>query len=603
MDKELIQEYLRRYDQSFSLPKNNNTLPVLCIDLTAESLCNNQQKFADWLLKNAPSDAGVFSSGALIFYGYRMGAVRLKGKNECITRQGGYKDNAILTYSLDEILDEETDEENPDTHVSHIIEWAINPKSNTDIADEVIGKMIVPMVINLYKTSTPDKRTECTVVMPPISEEIEIQDWAPLFSGIKARNLQINIVNYGHLLTLTEDERQYIFQYQTDGSREYVIVSAYEVIRGHNTCLGSLAFDVNDFDRQYVLKDIKPISLTVDSRQECYEKKSESEPQNDWTYIPCRYPVHIGFNSFLGNNAATFGREYYKLSKKADGTHEGANEIKTAFHKNEALQATEICARLLNEQNLYNISLGDLVYVASILQRDKAFVPVTIGTKKDYRLGTLRKFAPLIDVERLSEIPSNYNSLSWRIKDKSKKTIPYFDLKKMNVTENQIIESVVGYYDHCTTDTVADELLYYRRNGEDPSAFFVTKVFMYMSQMDSLVIESRNEFITSVENVDEVEYQEIDKSFIPVTKPKVTHPQRSNMAASLIDNRVLDMTIGQLGLSVRSYNCLNRANIRTVRDIIKLSRADLYKIRNLGRRNQEEVIEKIHKLGLTIAGE
>lgn len=602
MNKEIIQEYLRRFDQSFSLLKNDNMLPVLCINIDAEHLRENQQTFADWIMKDIYPDADVFSACALIFYGYRLGAVRLKGKNECVTRQGGYRDNAVLTYSLDEILDEETDENNPNTQVSHIIKWAINPKSNIDIADDVIEKMIVPMVMNLYKASTPDKRTICTVVMPPFSEEIEIQDWTTIFSRIKAKNLHINIMNYGHLLSLKENERQYIFQHQSDGQNEYVIVSAYEVIRGHNTCLGSLAFDVNDYDHQYILQDIKPISLNIDNRQARYEKKDDSELVKNWESVPCRYPVHGGFNSFLGNNAATFGREYYKLSDKSSGSYGDTDEIKTIFHKDEALQATEICSRLLNENNLYNIALGDLVYVANILQRDKSFVSVTIGTKKNYRLGTLRKFLPLSNVDGLSEIPSNYNSLSWRIKDKSKKLIPYFKLNK-NSQENQIIESVVDYYDHCTTETVADELLFFRKNGEDPSAFFVAKVFMYMTQMDSLEIESRNEFVTVTENVDEVEYQEFDKSQIPVTETNIIYEQKSNNTKTVIDNRVLDITVGQLGLSVRSYNCLNRASIRTVRDIIKLSRADLLRIRNLGKRNQEEVAEKIHELGLKLMDE
>lgn len=406
MDKELVQEYLRRFDQTFSLLKNGNEASVWCIDLSEEDLRQHQQDFADRMLQEGSLETDVFSSGALIFYGYRLGAVRLKGKNECFTRQGGYMDNAIWTYNLDEILDEETEDDNPDACASHIIEWIINPGSNTDVAEAVIGKMIIPLVNNLCKITPPGKWTECTVVMPPISREIEIQDWSNLFVGVKAKDLQVNIVNYGQLLSLSEDERQYILLYQTDGFREYVVVSAYEVIRGHNTCLGCLAFDVNDSDRQYILQDIKPVSLAIDNRQERYEKKEKIEQKNDWDFLTCKYPVNSGFNSFLGSHAASFGRELYKLSGVEDNSHLEAEAVKAVFHGNEALQIVEVCSRLMDEQNLYNIALGDLVYVANILQRNKSFKTVSIETSKNYKLGTYKQFASFVDINKLSSIPS-----------------------------------------------------------------------------------------------------------------------------------------------------------------------------------------------------
>lgn len=601
MDKELIQEYQRRFDNKFSLPKKESKVQVWNIDLSEENL--HQQEFANRIIKKEAYENDVFYLGALIFYGYRLGVFRLKDKNECFTRQGGYRDNAILPYNLDEILDEETVDDNSDSHTSNIIEWITNPGSNTDVAQAVIGKMIIPLVKNLCRATPPGKRIECTVVMPPISKDIEIQNWSELFAGVKEK-IQINIVNYGHLLTLSEDDRQYIFQHQTDGLREFVIVSAYEVIKGYNVCLGSLAFDVNNFDRQYILQDVRPISFMIDNRQQRqrYEKREKIEKKNDWKYISGKYSVNSRFNSFLGNHTSSFGREMYKLSG-VDDFYDGVNEIKKVFHKNEALQVIEVCARLLNEQNLYNIALGDLVYVANILQRCKAFKTVLVGTKKDYKLGTYNQFAPLVDINKIHTIPSNYSTFSWQIKDKRKNLIPYFKLDAKKHNENQIIESVVEHFEHCTTERVADELLYLFKNGEDPSAFFVAKVFMYMSQMDSLKIESRNEIITSIENVDDVQFKEIDKSHIKITKPTISNKKQRSPSQHQSNIYVLDKNIRELNLSVRSYNCLNRAGIYTVRDIVKKSRADLAKVRNLGKKNQDEVVAKIHKLGLKFAGE
>ncbi|MDR0979143.1 MAG: DNA-directed RNA polymerase subunit alpha [Lachnospiraceae bacterium] len=62
--------------------------------------------------------------------------------------------------------------------------------------------------------------------------------------------------------------------------------------------------------------------------------------------------------------------------------------------------------------------------------------------------------------------------------------------------------------------------------------------------------------------------------------------------------KVLEMPIEELELSVRSYNCLKRANISTVEDLARKSGADMMKVRNLGKKSLDEVINKLHSLGL-----
>ena len=63
--------------------------------------------------------------------------------------------------------------------------------------------------------------------------------------------------------------------------------------------------------------------------------------------------------------------------------------------------------------------------------------------------------------------------------------------------------------------------------------------------------------------------------------------------------RVLEMNIDELELSVRSYNCLKRANINTVEELINRTPEDMMKVRNLGRKSLEEVIAKLKELGLS----
>lgn len=65
--------------------------------------------------------------------------------------------------------------------------------------------------------------------------------------------------------------------------------------------------------------------------------------------------------------------------------------------------------------------------------------------------------------------------------------------------------------------------------------------------------------------------------------------------------KVLEMTIEELDLSVRSYNCLKRAGINTVEDLTNRTEEDMMKVRNLGRKSLEEVLQKLHGLGLSLA--
>jgi len=70
-----------------------------------------------------------------------------------------------------------------------------------------------------------------------------------------------------------------------------------------------------------------------------------------------------------------------------------------------------------------------------------------------------------------------------------------------------------------------------------------------------------------------------------------------------IKEKVLEMTIEELDMSVRSFNCLKRAGIDTVEDLTKRTETDMIKVRNLGKKSLEEVIQKLHSLGLDLKHE
>ena len=66
-------------------------------------------------------------------------------------------------------------------------------------------------------------------------------------------------------------------------------------------------------------------------------------------------------------------------------------------------------------------------------------------------------------------------------------------------------------------------------------------------------------------------------------------------------NKVLQMTIDELDLSVRSFNCLKRANINTVEDLISKTGEDMMKVRNMGKKSLDEVQKKLEMMGLSLA--
>ena len=83
----------------------------------------------------------------------------------------------------------------------------------------------------------------------------------------------------------------------------------------------------------------------------------------------------------------------------------------------------------------------------------------------------------------------------------------------------------------------------------------------------------------------------------------VDNMSEQNILVSQDDDKaqkVLEMSVEDLALSVRSYNCLKRANIHTVADLTRRTEDDMLKVRNLGRKSLEEVVKKLEDLGLSL---
>jgi DNA-directed RNA polymerase subunit alpha len=70
-----------------------------------------------------------------------------------------------------------------------------------------------------------------------------------------------------------------------------------------------------------------------------------------------------------------------------------------------------------------------------------------------------------------------------------------------------------------------------------------------------------------------------------------------------VTEKNLEKTIEELDMSVRSFNCLKRAGIDTVKDLVSKTEDDMIKVRNLGKKSLDEVIQKLHSLGLELKKE
>ena len=65
-------------------------------------------------------------------------------------------------------------------------------------------------------------------------------------------------------------------------------------------------------------------------------------------------------------------------------------------------------------------------------------------------------------------------------------------------------------------------------------------------------------------------------------------------------NENLDKSVEELELSVRSYNCLKNANIRTIRELVQKTEAEMLKTKNFGRKSLNEIKEILHSMGLSL---
>ena len=126
-----------------------------------------------------------------------------------------------------------------------------------------------------------------------------------------------------------------------------------------------------------------------------------------------------------------------------------------------------------------------------------------------------------------------------------------------------------------------------------------------MTDFDKLTLEVWTDSTISARDAVSLGAKILCDHFTLFTDLSDTLGDKSTVVEKPTDQRdkVLELTIEELDLSVRSFNCLKRANINTVEDLISKTEDEMMKVRNLGRKSLEEVINKLAMMGLTLASE
>jgi len=88
--------------------------------------------------------------------------------------------------------------------------------------------------------------------------------------------------------------------------------------------------------------------------------------------------------------------------------------------------------------------------------------------------------------------------------------------------------------------------------------------------------------------------------FISVGESVESESESTQESAPAVTNENLDKSVEELELSVRSYNCLKNANIRTIRELVQKSEGEMLKTKNFGRKSLNEIKEILHTMGLSL---
>lgn len=368
-----IEDCINEYKKYFKIEETEET--IYKVLLNEKELLEESQKYANKITKTNTSEE-KFSIGALIMYGYRIGAYIERNKSVCLERQNGYKSTPIYSYNVDSILNVKTISE--DASLDELVNWIINPGSNLEIVDEVFKQMVSPVVKMLSRITPQNKKINLQLFIPPFSKLIEFNKWNELLSKYFDNKTEISIMNYGSLLELEKNKRSYIIMYTGENENSKIIISAYELLRGKPLCLGTLAFDLYS-NNIFELHNVNEYTFEKDeTHQELIRKNNAIEVKDVLKPLKLNYEKIIGYKSFLANHPSGFYDERFQYTEEDDELNPVLDSIKLY----QSISPIDVCIKNINETNINHISLGDVMYISDIMEKNPCFKKQTSEQKE-----------------------------------------------------------------------------------------------------------------------------------------------------------------------------------------------------------------------------
>jgi DNA-directed RNA polymerase alpha subunit len=142
---------------------------------------------------------------------------------------------------------------------------------------------------------------------------------------------------------------------------------------------------------------------------------------------------------------------------------------------------------------------------------------------------------------------------------------------------------------HQTNMEKKEKLTYEATHDKLTGLYNRRELFWHLDTMEKAIEEGKERSRLELENA------------ILRSKLKNFMPEKDFMNPPEEPEPPKDLLIDDLELSVRSFNCLCRAGLRDVKDLSKISKEQLMKVRNLGRKSYEEVLEKLREVGIELA--
>ena len=631
MDEEIVKEYIRRFNQKYRLTQSFVVSDIDYVELSPAGIDSFSKGCCEKIatdLAASPAD----TPGALLFFDNYLMAARRKGSSlEYLTKQMGMRDVSQIPISVDNLL-EGIHHTNEFDWLGNFVSWAVNPAENSDLSTKIF-KRLLSKGIRFYCERITDNETECTVYMPPFSSKIIFPNWENILKEISPDiPVNLNMKDFGSLIEHPIGKTHYLVFHkpaiqiedkQDATTLEYYIVSAYRTeLNGLTHCLGCITFDVDAYDKIYEMRTFPDTVIQMKKLKAKPKEKNvhESCSARALPHLKSHFQIDDSLYPFLDSSTDSFIRKTYRLGNHSGSSDEFLQKMRKKYEGNRELEISDLCVEMTGINDLSQISLGDAAYLARKTRLEavrQVFVEtgLSMHNSKDAYFGGCNIIQH--DLDNVLELPANFAEATWKLGQKIH-AVEYGVIKRKNISKftlEQVIEAIVAHNDNCTASDVALDLLYFYGGSDDmePSALFTAKIFIHLSQMDTVRLKAPGGQALGgavcMENIS----QEIKPVPVKRAQPKnkdghSTAKRETNFeyfgwyrpTSSGTTSPHKTIKIENLGLSVRSYNCLKRAGIRTTDDLTAKSSQDLMRVRNLGRKNKEEIIEKLKAVGFSL---